>query len=135
MPTLTMMETIFNNLRRPGSDYSHSRDSVTAMYKAGVPILAGTDANAAPGAPVNVKHGESLHHELELLVAAGVSNLDALRAATILPAKWFGLGDRGVVEVGKRADLVLVEGDPLLDIRDTKRIVRVWCKGVEVDRK
>ncbi len=114
--------------------YEHARDSVTAMYRAGVPILAGTDANAAEGSPFPVKHGEALHHELELLVEAGLSTVDALRAATCLPAKHFGLNDRGVVDVGKRADLVLIAEDPILDIRATRSIQRVWCGGVEVSR-
>lgn len=98
VPTLTMMETVFHILHRPDADYAFARESVSIMYKAGVPILAGTDANTAPGVPANVKHGKSLHHKLKLLVEAGVSNVDALRAATVLPARWFGLTDRGKVQ-------------------------------------
>lgn len=104
------------------------------MYRAGVPILAETDANAEAGLPFQVKHGEALHHELELLVDAGLSTVDALRAATSLPAKHFGLHDRGVIQVGKRADLVLISDDPIQDIRATRSIQRVWCGGVEVTR-
>ncbi|MCJ1398418.1 hypothetical protein MMC11_001616 [Xylographa trunciseda] len=133
VPTLTMMEAIVKNLPRPGFTYDPACASVTALYKAGVPILAGTDANTFMGSPCPVKHGESLHRELELLVEAGLSNVDAIRAATILPAKYFGLEDRGVVEVGKRADLVLVEGNPLEEIKATSRIVGVWCGGVKAE--
>lgn len=86
---------------------------------------------AAPGAPAAVPHGSSLHHELELLTAAGLSTVDALRAATVLPARYFGLTDRGSVEPGMRADLVLVDGDPIADITATRRIRGVWCHGVE----
>jgi len=132
VPTLTMMEGIINRLHPKGRDYAHGRTSVAAMYHAGVPILAGIDANTAPGVPANVPHGESLHHELELLVDAGLSNLDALRAATSLPAKHFGLHDRGVIETGRRADLVLVGANPLDDIRATRQILRVWCGGIEI---
>jgi imidazolonepropionase-like amidohydrolase len=117
-----------------GQKYENARDSVTAMYRAGVPILAGTDANSEKGAPFSIKHGDSLHHELELLVDAGLSNVDALRAATSLPAQHFGLTDRGVIEVGKRADLVLISEDPLRDIRATRSILRVWCGGEEFKR-
>jgi imidazolonepropionase-like amidohydrolase len=131
VPTLIMMEGIakFRGLGR----YESSRDSVTALYKAGATILAGTDANSSPHAPFNVQHGESLHRELELLVEAGLSNLDALKAATSLPAQYFGLNDRGVIEPGRRADLVLISGDPLQDIRATRLLKRIWCAGIEVE--
>ena len=117
-----------------GNTYENARDSVTALYKAGVPILAGTDAHSEPNSPFSVKHGDSLHHELELLVEAGLSTVDALRAATCLPAKHFNLNDRGVIEVGKRADLVLISQDPIQDIRATRSIQRVWCAGIEVSK-
>ena len=135
IPTLSMMKDVFEKLHRDGDDYAHAKASVTAMYKAGVPILAGTDANAAPHAPANIVHGESLHSELELLVDAGLSTIDALRAATSLPAKYFALHDRGVIEPGRRADLVLVAGDPIKDIRATRQIRQIWCGGVEYHAK
>ena len=131
IPTLAMMEGIVEQSAPPGADYDAARSSVTALYQAGVPILAGTDANAVPGVPAAISHGDSLHHELELLVRAGLTNLDALRAATWLPARHFGLTDRGVIEPGRRADLVLIDEDPLLDIRATRSIRRIWCGGVE----
>ncbi len=85
------------------------------------------------GVPGNVMHGDSMHHELELLVDAGLSNLEALQAATSLPAQHFGLIDRGVIEVGKRADLLLVSGDPIADIKATRSIQKFWCKGMKVE--
>jgi imidazolonepropionase-like amidohydrolase len=111
--------------------YENAKDSVTAMYCAGVPILAGTDCHDEPNSFFEVKHGESLHQELELLIEAGVSVLDALRAATVLPAEHFQLHDRGVIAEGKRADLVLLREDPTQDIRATRSIERVWCGSVE----
>jgi imidazolonepropionase-like amidohydrolase len=131
VPTLTMMEGIVRNGKRPGSNYAAARDTVTALYHAGVPILAGTDANAAPGVPANVPHGEGLHHELELLVDAGLTTTDALRAATELPAIYFGLEDRGVIEAGRRADLILLSEDPTKDIRATRSIQKIWIAGQE----
>jgi imidazolonepropionase-like amidohydrolase len=113
--------------------YGNARDSVAAMYCAGVPILAGTDCHEEPTSPFLVKRSESLHRELELLVDASVSNLNAIRAATSLPAHHFGLDDRRVIEVGKRADLVLLSGNPLEDIRATHRIKQVWCAGIEYE--
>jgi|CZKT01.1.fsa_nt_gi imidazolonepropionase-like amidohydrolase len=131
VPTLAMMEGIALQSAPPGADYAAARASVTTHYRAGVPILAGTDANAAPGVPAVISHGDSLHHELELLVDAGLTKLDALRAATSLPARYFGLADRGVIEPGRRADLVLIDGDPLQDIKATRLIRLLWCGGVE----
>jgi imidazolonepropionase-like amidohydrolase len=110
----------------------HLFASVAALREAGVEILAGTDAFTAPGMPTTVKHGESLHHEFELLARAGLTPAEILRSATELPARAFGLTDRGRVEPGLRADLVLVDGDPTADITVTKNIKAVWCAGSPV---
>jgi imidazolonepropionase-like amidohydrolase len=142
IPTLTMMKGVVDRIAAvaasqpegvpaAGPSYESARDSVAELRRAGVPILAGTDANAGPGIPFSPRHGESLHEELELLIEAGLSNVEALRAATVLPAQHFGLHDRGVIEPGRRADLVLIDGDPIADIRATRQIRRVWCAGVE----
>jgi imidazolonepropionase-like amidohydrolase len=141
IPTLTMMKGIVDRsdaaaASQPkgaaaGPNYEAARGSVAELHRAGVPILAGTDANAGPGIPFSPRHGESLHEELELLIDAGLSSVEALRAATVLPAQHFGLHDRGVIEPGRRADLVLIDGDPIADIRATRQIRRVWCAGVE----
>lgn len=85
-----------------------------------------------PNVPATVAFGSSLHDELENLMEAGMTSLEALRAATVLPARYFGLRDRGVVKEGMRADLVLVGGNPLVDIRATRDVRRVWIGGVEV---
>ncbi len=132
IPTLAMMEGVVAQSAPPGADYAAARQSVTVMYRAGVPILAGTDANATAGVPAAISHGASLHHELELLVDAGLSPLDALRGATSRPAHYFGLADRGLIEPGRRADLVLIGGNPLQDIAATRSIRRIWCGGTEV---
>jgi imidazolonepropionase-like amidohydrolase len=95
-----------------------------ALSKAGVPVLAGTDAGN-PG----TQYGVSLHHELRALVDAGLSPHQALAAATSLPAEAFRLGKRGRVATGYKADLLLVEGNPLADIAHTRRIVEVWKDG------
>jgi imidazolonepropionase-like amidohydrolase len=130
VPTLTMMRGLSSGIGRPEL-YEGAKASVTSLHRAGVPVLAGTDANAQAGSPSPVPHGVSLHDELELLTGAGLSTVEALRAATLLPAKHFGLTDRGAIRPGLRADLVLVDGDPVADIRATRAITRVWCAGVE----
>jgi imidazolonepropionase-like amidohydrolase len=72
---------------------------------------------------------------MELLVGTGLTPVQALTAATSAPARAFRLTDRGVIAVGKRADLVLVDGDPTRDITATRRIVSVWKRGVEAKRE
>jgi imidazolonepropionase-like amidohydrolase len=131
VPTLTMMEQIVANIGARGPSYEPARASVTALYRAGVPVLAGTDANNSIGVPASPEHGSSMHRELELLVEAGLTPAEALRAATVLPARYFGLPDRGVIEAGRRADLVLIAGDPLVGIGATRQVERVWCRGIE----
>jgi imidazolonepropionase-like amidohydrolase len=104
--------------------------AVKQLAEAHVDLLAGTDAlNPA------VAHGLSLHRELELLVRAGLTPVQALIAATAAPATRFGLADRGRIAPGLRADLLLVDGDPTTDIRCTRAIVSVWKRGVPVDRE
>ena len=103
--------------------------SVAALHAAGVDILAGTDAGN-PG----TAHGASMHAELALLVRAGLSPTAALAAATSLPARRFGLDDRGRIAPGLRADLLLVEGDPGSDIEATRSIVGIWKNGHAVAR-
>jgi imidazolonepropionase-like amidohydrolase len=103
------------------------RAVTAALRRAGVPVLAGTDAGNA-GTLV----GASLHHELAQLVDAGLTPREALVAATSGPATAFRLGQRGQVAKGYKADLVLVEGNPLQDIAATRRIVEVWKDGESV---
>ena len=136
VPTLVMMRGVagLHNLptHRQGSDFRYAQASVAKLHHAGIPVLVGTDASSSPGSPFQVAHGASLHDELELLVAAGLSPVDALRGATLLPSQLFDLGDRGVIESGRRADLVLVEGDPTQDIAATRAIRGVWIAGARV---
>jgi len=104
---------------------------VRTMRKAGVPILAGTDTGNPFCFP-----GFSLHEELALLVIAGLTPVEALRSATLNPAKFLGLEKTlGTIEVGKIADLVLLGANPLEDIRNTQRINAVVSNGRLFDRK
>lgn len=108
------------------------KDAVRATIKeltdAGVPILAGTDA-PNPG----TAHGASLHDEMALLVEAGLTPVAALTAATSAPARAFRLDDRGRIAPGLRADLVMVDGDPTVDIKQTRTIAAVWRGGKQLD--
>ncbi len=114
----------------PAPDLSIQRDNVAALHAAGVPILAGTDA-PNPG----LVHGASLHRELQHLVSEGLSPSEAIAAATSTPARVFGMPERGVIEVGARADLIAVADDPTQDITATASILKVWVRGREVDER
>ena len=105
--------------------------TVRVLRTAGARLLAGTDGGTV-GPTV---HGLSLHRELELLVAAGLRPTEALTAATATTADTFRLTDRGRILAGRRADLVMVRGDPTTDITATRDIMRVWRSGVEFDRR
>ncbi len=102
--------------------------NIQALHQAGVPIIAGSDApNPGTG------HGISVHHELQLLVEAGLTPIEALMAATSVPAQRFSLEGRGCIKPGCRADLLLVSGNPIADIEATGAIERVWKNGQEIE--
>jgi Amidohydrolase family len=98
---------------------------VRSMHRAGVPFLAGTD-----GPDAYVFPGFSLHDELELLVKSGFTNAEALAAATFYPALFMAKLDQfGVIESGRVADMVLLDANPLEDIRNTRKISAVVLGG------
>jgi imidazolonepropionase-like amidohydrolase len=110
--------------------YQYAQAAVKALHDAGVTILAGTDApNPGTG------YGVSMHAELVLLTESGLTPEEALHAATAAAAREFGLIDRGRIEPGRRADLLLVKGDPSKDIRATRDILGVWKAGAEINRE
>ncbi|HEU5165235.1 MAG TPA: amidohydrolase family protein, partial [Chitinophagaceae bacterium] len=112
------------------TQYQMRSKIVKEMHNAGVGILAGTDAGAIFSIP-----GFNLHRELQALVDAGLSNLDALRSATINPAKFLGREkDLGSVDQGKIADLVLLDANPLENIGNTKTIYAVIVNGKLLQR-
>ncbi len=111
------------------SIFSADEHVVGAMFRAGVPMMAGTDAMNPYCFP-----GFSLHDELAMLVESGLTPLAALQAATINPAKFMGRGaEMGTIEAGKMADLVLLRADPLADIHNTAQIQGVWLQGKYFD--
>lgn len=117
-------------MARTAKRVEREREIVGMLHRAGVPILAGTEAG-----DVDVLPGFSLHDELALLVEAGMSPLAALQAATLEPARYLAATDSmGTVAVGKVADLVLLDANPLADIRNTTRIRAVVANGRLLDR-
>jgi imidazolonepropionase-like amidohydrolase len=115
--------------KEPATECGRPSTVTAQLVAAKVPILAGTD-EPKPGVVI----GASLHVELTALVSAGLDPIDALAAATSVAAKAFHLNDRGRVAPGMRADLVLVDGNPAVDISTTRNIVSVWKGGVRFDR-
>lgn len=110
--------------------HQHKLKIVSLMYGAGVQFLAGTDNPGAYTFP-----GFSLHDELALFVEAGLSPLQALQTATLLPARYLNATDSlGHVAAGKVADLVLLDANPLEDIRNTRRINAVVVNGRYFDQ-
>jgi imidazolonepropionase-like amidohydrolase len=98
---------------------------VKGLHQAGVPLMVGTDL-MVPG----VFPGYAVHEEMAIWQEAGIPPADVLRSATLLPARFMGLGERlGSVSVGKAASLVLVRANPLEDIRNAQQIESVFLGG------
>jgi len=99
--------------------------TLRALHEAGIPIVAGTD-QAIPG--------YSLHREIELYVEAGFTPLEALQAATIVPARALGVeSESGSLTPGKRGDVLLLDTDPLADIHNTRKVWRTVAAGAVYD--
>lgn len=129
-PTLGALRSVWNEPKLTAEDREYGEQIqskqfaiVAAMARSGVPLLAGTDGPLSQAGP-------ALHHELALLVKAGLSPMQALQTATRNPAELAGrLRDLGTIERGKIADLVLLDGDPLADIANTRRVSAVLRDG------
>jgi imidazolonepropionase-like amidohydrolase len=113
----------FRKMHREGGDQI-AFDALKALHMNGVKIVAGSDT--PNGGTIG---GASMHLELELLVEAGLTPVEALVAATSTAADVFRLGDRGRIRQGLRADLLLVQGQPDQRIKDTRNIVAIWKAG------
>lgn len=128
-PTITFFRETLDHLY---AERQSGRDNVRRLHEAGVTILAGSDAQ------IGVFPGAGLHRELALLVEAGLTPAEAIRAATLDAARFLANGkepDFGVVAEGKTADLVLVEGHPTRDIEALSRIRAVIQGGVPLERR
>ena len=117
---------------RGGQELFASELSLTQkMHKSGVLFLAGTDSPNPSILP-----GFALHDELKVLVSAGFSPMEALQTATLNPARYLGKEkDLGTIEIGKLADLVLLDANPLDDISNTQKIRAVIVNGRYLSRE
>ena len=112
-------------------DWDRLARNVAKLNAAGVPLALGPDVG---GASAGGLFGWTEHIELEHMVAAGLTPAQALVAATRTPASILGLDQLGTIAAGKSADFLVLDANPLDDIRNTRRISRVYLRGVEIDR-
>jgi imidazolonepropionase-like amidohydrolase len=130
-------ETRANIVGNPGFEdrkaaFRQVQAFVKQIYDAGIPVALGTDSGTR-----NVPMGWGTHHELELYVEAGLTPMQALVAATATGASLMppvGEADFGMLEAGKSADLIVLDADPLTDIRNTLEIDQVMQRGEWVER-
>jgi imidazolonepropionase-like amidohydrolase len=114
-------------------DYRKNKEAAkTAMtnlkkiFDAGITVALGTDSGAFPIRP----QGFSEHYEMELMVKSGINSLDVIRISTLNAAKVLGIEkDYGTIEMGKKADFIILNADPIADIRNTQKIESVWKDG------
>ena len=133
VPTLAMMKG-FADIPIYGykkQDYQNSVNCVQMMHEAGVPMMVGTDASNIIFLPW-VKFGKGLHYEMELMNAAGLTPLEIITGATGITADSYALKDTGIIEPGRYADFLLIDGNPAESIGDMAKIKNVTVGGKSV---
>lgn len=129
MANLGLAERGSRNTDRAAVIYRNMEQSIAKLARAGVRVLLGSDSGVQ-----NHLAGEAEHRELELMVRAGMTPADTIAAATGRASAALGFNDVGVLAVGKIADFVVLDANPLQDISNTRRIAQVYLRGVALDR-
>ncbi|MFK7951601.1 MAG: amidohydrolase family protein [Ekhidna sp.] len=132
IPTLSVLEGVIDYYRENGIEkkilsLTALLEQIAALHRQGIVLLAGTD-------PPNVglDYGWSLHNELELFVKAGLTPLEALKTATAHPSKTFSIENIGTIEKGKIANFNLIDGNPIKEITDSRKIIAQWANGIKI---
>ena len=126
-----LYKTFYGYIAGVAFRYLREREMIKELNTQNSKLLAGTDCPNPWLVP-----GLSLHQELQQLVLAGLTNYEALKTATINPAIWFGGNyNKGTLEQGKQADLIILTDNPLTDIKNTQKIKFVIYKGKVIDRE
>ncbi len=134
MPTMAMMKAFANSplYGYDKTDYEDAEEAVALLHSLDVPILAATDSSDSIFVP-RLKHGETLHEEMELLAEAGLTPLEVLQGAASKAAEAYGIDHQaGVLAPGMKATMVLVEGRPDQKISDSTKIVKIWIDGKKI---
>lgn len=135
IPTMFMQQGMVKNMGKAIPDragtYEQMKETVRRMHETGIRMVFGTDSNMTNKMNF-IPHGQAAHTEIDLWADAGFSNDEIITAFTEAPAALFGLDDRGAIAPGKRADFVLVEGDPTVDIKAMHAVKNVFIGGVQV---
>lgn len=139
IPTILIMDRIAENIHKINPNAPVSKEmavkNLTKFVKAGVKILAGTDANELdPYPPASATYGITLLEELENQRDSGMDNISNLISATSGPADYFQQNDKGVIEAGRRADLLMVKGNPLVNLKDIYNTEMVWLGGKALEK-
>lgn len=132
IPTLLTTLKAFEAMGSEANAYLSKQkllEQIKRLHEAGIPILAGTDP---PNLGIN--YGTDLYKEMELLSEAGLSHLEVLKTATANVATAFGLGDKGYVKPGYRADLILLDRNPLENIKNISSISQIWKGGKPLNK-
>lgn len=137
VPTIVMMENSANVIHKKNPNAPVNRDiavsNLRKFLKSGVSVIAGSDSTERdPDPPSEVEYRISLLRELQNQQESGMNNLDCLISATSAPAKFFEQNDIGILEPGRRADILLIDGNPIEDISDIYKINSVWLEGNKI---
>jgi imidazolonepropionase-like amidohydrolase len=111
-------------------DFANAQHNLKLLHDAGIKVGFGTDSGAMP----TRIPGFAEHRELELMVAAGLTPVEAIHSATAVNAELLGIADKtGTIQPGKQADMILLAANPADDIHNTRKMVRIWHSGREVE--
>jgi imidazolonepropionase-like amidohydrolase len=135
IPTILTAHLALDGIRKksPENEFLSNEDilrEVRKLYDAGIPLLTGTDP---PNAGIN--YGTDLYREMDLMSKAGIPNLEILKAATSNPSIYFNINETGYIKEGYQAHMILLDKNPIQNIKYISTINTVWKSGKKVNRE